>query len=192
MICVAHVETNDFCMDALKLRWPNTKKFSDVCSVGAHNLPSARLICGGFPCQDVSVAGFRKGLSGERSTLFSEFIRIVCEIRPEWVVIENVPGLLSSDNGEFFKRILWGLHQAGYDAEWATIPACAFGAPHTRERVFIVANAPGARLQGDMRQVITQEIYDLSPKTLGSMERGWQYTRLRSKAHGPVQRLCVG
>jgi DNA (cytosine-5)-methyltransferase 1 len=149
MRCVAQVEVDDFCQRVLSKHWPDVPKFKDVKDVGLHNLPTAELICGGFPCQDVSLSGHRLGLEGERSTLWTEFYRVVCEIQPEWVVVENVTGLLSSDNGEFFATILWQLSQSGYDAEWDTIPASAFGAPHRRDRIFIVAHATGNGLQSN-------------------------------------------
>lgn len=139
MECVAQVEIDDFCNKVLSKHWPDVPRYKDVRDVGKHNLPAADLICGGFPCQDVSLAGERQGLEGKRSTLWSEFYRIVCEIQPRWVIIENVLGLLSSDNGEFFTKILRELSQSGYDAEWQTISAENFGAPHKRERIFIVA-----------------------------------------------------
>lgn len=97
------------------------------------------LICGGFPCQDVSLAGKRTGLEGKRTTLWSEFARLIRELRPKWVLAENVPGLYSANNGRFFGNILRDLAESGYDAEWDCIPAAAVGAPHRRYRVFIVA-----------------------------------------------------
>jgi len=139
MECVAQVEIDDFCQKVLTKHWANVPKYKDVRDVGKHNLPTAELICGGFPCQDVSLAGKRKGLEGKRSTLWSEFIRIVCEIRPRWVVIENVVGLLSSDNGEFARKIFRELAESGYDAEWQVVSAAGVGAPHQRERVIIIA-----------------------------------------------------
>lgn len=147
MECVAQVEIDDFCLKVLNKHWANVPKFKDVRDVGKHNLPTAELICGGFPCQDVSLAGQMAGLEGERSTLWSEFHRIVCEIQPRWVVIENVLGLLSSDNGEFFTKILRELSESGFDAEWEVIPAAAFGAFHNRDRVFIVAHSKSVGLQ---------------------------------------------
>lgn len=141
MECVAQVEIDDFCQKVLTKHWANVPKFKDVRDVGKHNLPTADLICGGFPCQDVSLAGLRKGLEGKRSTLWSEFYRIVCEIRPRWVIIENVSGLLSSDNGEFARKILRELAEAGFDVEWVSLYASDFGASHRRERVFLIANS---------------------------------------------------
>lgn len=144
MECVAQVEIDDFCQKILTKHWASIPKYKDVRDVGKHNLPTADLVCGGFPCQDVSLAGNRKGLEGKRSTLWSEFYRIVCEVQPRWVVIENVPGLLSSDFGEFFSKILRELSQSGYAVTWRIIPASALGARHIRERIFIVANSEGS------------------------------------------------
>ena len=87
MECVAQVEIDDFCQKVLTKHWANVPKYKDVRDVGKHNLPTAELICGGFPCQDVSLAGKRKGLEGKRSTLWSEFFRIACEVQPRWVII---------------------------------------------------------------------------------------------------------
>lgn len=147
MTCVAQVEIDDFCNKVLSKHWPDVPRYKDVMDVGKHNLPTAGLICGGFPCQDVSTVGQRKGLKGKRSTLWSEFHRIICEVQPRWVVIENVSGLLSSDNGEFARKIFRELTQAGFDAEWISLYASDFGAPHRRERIFIVANSNGFRLE---------------------------------------------
>ena len=83
--------------------------------------------------------GKQAGLEGQRTTLWSEFARIIGELRPRWVLAENVPGLLSSDSGRFFGNILRDLATCGYDAEWDCIPAAAVGAPHRRDRVFLVA-----------------------------------------------------
>lgn len=139
MECVAQVEINDYCQQVLSKHWSNVPKFKDVRDVGKHNLPTADLICGGFPCQDVSLAGKKAGLEGKRSTLWSEFHRIVCEVQPRWVIIENVPGLFSANNGRFFTKILRELSESGYHAEWRTISAFMVGANHIRERVFIVS-----------------------------------------------------
>ena len=140
MECAWQVEIDESCLRVLYKHWPNIPKYKDIRDVGKHNLATVDLICGGFPCQDVSLAGKRAGLEGKRSTLWSEFYRIICELRPRWVVIENVPGLLPINNGEFFRKILRELAQSGYDAEWKVIPASAIGAPHRRERIWIVAH----------------------------------------------------
>ena len=145
MSCVAQVEIDPFCQKVLTKHWPDVPKFKDVRDVGKHNLPAADLICGGFPCQPHSYAGKRKASADERD-LWSEFSRIIGECQPAWVVAENVPGLLSSEAGRFFGGVLRDLAASGYDAEWQSIPVAAFGAPHIRERVFILAHYTGARI----------------------------------------------
>ena len=102
------------------------------------------VICGGFPCQDVSNAGKREGIDGERSGLWSEYVRVLGVLRPRFAVVENTAGL--SVRG--FDRVLGDLAEAGFDAEWATLPAGAFGAAHRRERLFVVAYAAGLGLEG--------------------------------------------
>jgi len=139
MKCVWHVEIDKYATKVLEKHWPNTQKFGDIRDCGAHNLAPVDLICGSFPCQDLSCAGRRAGLNGSRSILWTEFARIVCEIRPRWVLAENVPGLLSANDGRFFGKVLGDLASCGYSAEWDCIPAAAVGAPHLRDRLFIVA-----------------------------------------------------
>ena len=191
MECVAQVEIDDFCQQVLTKHWPNVPKHKDVCDVGKQNLPATNLICGGFPCQDVSVAGFRNGLEGERSTLWKEFYRIVCEIHPQWVVIENVTGLLSSDNGKFFSAILWNLSEIGYDVEWETISAAAMGALHQRERVFIVANCNGLRMERSWAEQQTAGINECfgsywrdTKPPIYRVANGVPYYMDRIKSHG--------
>jgi DNA (cytosine-5)-methyltransferase 1 len=98
------------------------------------------ILCGGFPCQDISNAGKRAGIDGERSGLWSEFARLIGDLRPRYAIMENVAALL----GRGIERVLGDLAALGYDAEWHCIPASAVGAPHRRDRVWIVAHASGA------------------------------------------------
>jgi DNA (cytosine-5)-methyltransferase 1 len=140
MECVAQVEIDPFCNKVLEKHWPDVPRYKDVKDVGKHNLPAADVICGGFPCQPHSLAGQRKASTDERD-LWPEFSRIVDEIKPRWVVAENVRGLLSSEAGRFFGRVLRDLAASGYCIEWQLLPASAFGAPHQRERVIIVAHS---------------------------------------------------
>ena len=138
MQCKWQVEIDEFCNRVLERHWPNVARYRDVRECGRHNLAAVDLICGGFPCQPHSLAGKRKASADERD-LWGEFARIIRELRPRWVVAENVRGLLSSESGRFFGRVLGDLAESGYDAEWQVLPAAAFGAPHRRDRVFIVA-----------------------------------------------------
>ena len=133
------IEIDPYASAVLKKHWPNVKRYGDITTIGGGDLEPVDVICGGFPCQDVSFAGARKGLEGKRSTLWGEMFRLVCEVKPRWVVAENVPGLLSSDDGRFFGNILRDLASAGYDAEWGVLSAAGVGAPHLRKRVFILA-----------------------------------------------------
>jgi len=137
---VWQVERDPWCRTVLAKHWPDARRFDDVCAVG-EELEPVDVICGGFPCQDVSVAGKRKGLAGERSGLWSEYARIVRVVRPRIVFVENVAGLLSME----FGRVLGDLAALGFDAEWAVFRASDAGAPHRRERVFVLAMADSNR-----------------------------------------------
>lgn len=149
------VEIDPFCRRVLAKHWPDVRRHDDVKTFPPTKAEDWRVdvIIGGFPCQDVSVAGSRKGIGvGTRSGLWSEFARIVALLRPRFVVVENTPGLLAPfrHKGKFVApaaigRVLGELSEMGLDAEWAVVPASAFGAPHRRERVFIVAYPPGYR-----------------------------------------------
>lgn len=138
MRVVWQVEIDPFASRVLAKHWPDVRRYRDVRECGAHNLERVDLVCGGFPCQPHSLAGKRGGSADERD-LWGEFARIIRELRPGWVLAENVPGLLSSEAGRFFGRVLRDLAACGYDAEWDCIPAAAVGAPHLRYRTFIVA-----------------------------------------------------
>jgi len=154
MEIVWQVEIDEFCRAVMAKHWPDVERFGDVKECGAHNLKPVDLVCGGFPCQPVSCAGQRKGKADER-WLWPEFHRIICELRPRWVLVENVPGLLSIDAGRLFGGILRDLAESGYDVEWDSIPAAALGAPHIRYRIFLVAYADTNRCRsGDWRGLI--------------------------------------
>lgn len=166
MECKWQVEINPFCQKVLAKHWPHVRRHNDVrtfppkckpcteffaqfrCNApGECDCPPCQgtcecdrewtvdVICGGFPCQDISVAGKGAGLAGERSGLFYEYMRIVSVLRPRFVVVENVAALVSRG----LDTVLGCFHEIGFDAEWSTVSACALGAPHTRDRLFIIA-----------------------------------------------------
>lgn len=149
------VEQDPYCRAVLARHFPEAQRFEDVREVGAQNLAPVDLICGGFPCQDLSGAGRGAGIDGARSGLWSEFARIVRELRPGYVVVENVPALLTGKRKRWDRapigRVLGDLAEAGYDAEWACLSAGEFGAPHLRKRAWIVAY-PGDHLSDAQRQ----------------------------------------
>lgn len=136
---VAFCEIDKKARAVLAKHWPNVKVFEDVTQLTKEKLDehgiSVDVICGGFPCQDLSVAGKGAGLEGARSGLWFEFHRLIKEIRPSWVIVENVSVLRSRG----LDRVLRSLAEIGYDAEWHCIPASAVGAPHRRDRIWIVA-----------------------------------------------------
>jgi DNA (cytosine-5)-methyltransferase 1 len=151
MRCVAQVEIDPFCRRVLAKHWPDVPRFEDVRTVTAESLRDVEaidVIAGGFPCQDISTANHAgRGIDGAKSGLWSEFMRLVCDFRPRFVLVENVANLLSRGMG----RVLGDLAASGYDAEWDCIPAWPLGADIARERVFIVAQPEQERREGILR-----------------------------------------
>ncbi len=142
MTCAWQVEIDPYCRKVLEKHWPNVRRHDDARTFPPAGDWSVDVICGGFPCQDISLANAGGlGIDGPRSGLWKDFARIVRVIRPRIVVVENSPGLLVRGMG----RVLGDLAACGFDAEWTVLPAAAFGAPHIRERLFIVAHAKGKR-----------------------------------------------
>jgi len=131
---VWQVERDAYCRRVLARHWPDAVRHDDVKTVGAANLPAVDVICGGFPCQPVSVAGKRLAQEDER-WLWPEYARIIGELRPAVVVAENVPGLRTAGLGE----VMRDLAALGYDAWWGPVSAVELGAPHVRRRLFVVA-----------------------------------------------------
>ena len=141
---VVSVEIDKNCNKVLAEHFPNTKQFNDITEVKGSDLieagftPDRGIITGGFPCQDLSVAGKRAGLAGARSGLFWEAARIVEETQSNWFIIENVPGLLTSNSGADFGVVIGTMADLGYGVAWRVLDAQYFGVPQRRRRVFIV------------------------------------------------------
>lgn len=135
--CSWQVEIDDNAKRVLRKHWPTIRQHGDVRTFPPGNAGEwgVDIICGGFPCQDVSDAGNRAGLRGKRSGLWGEFRRVIDVLQPRFVIIENVVGLLRRGIG----TVLRDLAASGYDAEWDVLAASDFQAPHIRERLFIVA-----------------------------------------------------
>ena len=138
------VEIESYCQKVLEKHWPDVPRYDDVHDCGLHNLEPVDVITGGFPCQDLSVAGRQEGLNGERSALWWEMHRVIGELRPRFAVVENVPNLFNRG----IDRVCGSLAEIGYDAEWHVISAADVGAPHLRKRVWLcawpMADADGA------------------------------------------------
>lgn len=149
---VAFCEIEEFPRKVLKKHWPDVPIYEDVRNVTRERLVSDGIgridvITGGFPCQDLSVAGKQKGIEAERSGLWSELCRIIGDVRPRYAIVENVTALISGDNGRWFGKVLGDLAEIGYDAEWHCIPASELGAHHHRDRVWIIAYPHSQGLQ---------------------------------------------
>lgn len=152
---VAFCEIEPFPRKILKKHWPDVPCYEDVRTLTAERLAAdgiaVDVITGGFPCQDISTAGKQAGIAeGTRSGLWSEIVRLACELRPQFIIVENVANLLAGPSerpGGWFGRVLGDLAECGYDAEWRNIPAFMVGAPHRRERIWIVAYSWQERVQ---------------------------------------------
>jgi DNA (cytosine-5)-methyltransferase 1 len=151
---IAFCERDKEAQQVLRKHWPRVPLYDDVREITGDRLHADGLfpnaICGGFPCQDVSLAGSGEGLDGARSGLWSEYARLVGELEPELVIVENVSALLGRGIG----RVLGELASLGYDAEWHCIPASYAGARQLRDRVWIVAYPQRHSVQG--RQTVTE------------------------------------
>jgi len=133
---VAFCEIDPFGRQVLAKHWPNVPCHNDV-TTREFSRGEADVVVGGFPCQDVSHAGKRAGLSGQRSGLYRELVRALRLVRPKHAIVENVAALLGDGMG----TVLGDVAESGFDAEWDCVPAKAIGAPHERDRVWIVAHA---------------------------------------------------
>jgi len=143
---VATVEIDKHARGVLEKQFPNAQHFTDIKEITGEQLKSAGfipergIITGGFPCQDLSVAGKRAGLAGKRSGLYWEIIRLVDELSPQYLVLENVPGLLSSNSGRDFGTVIGALVERRYGVAYRVLDAQHFGVAQRRRRVFIVAS----------------------------------------------------
>ena len=149
MRTVAFCEIEPYARAVLKKHWPQVPCYDDVRTLTADRLRAdgiaADVICGGFPCQDISTAWDGPGLTGERSGLWSEYLRLVREVGPRFIIVENVAALLNRG----LDQILGNLAEIGYDAEWHCVPASAVGAPHIRDRIWIIAYPDCEQHEGD-------------------------------------------
>ncbi len=135
---VAFCEIDPFCQKILKKHWPDVPVYSDITKLKGEDFEKIDIITGGFPCQPFSLAGKRKGTADDRH-LWPEMLRIISEVKPTWVIAENVYGLLSQQEGVVFENCCLDLENQGYEVQPFIIPACAINAPHRRDRVWIVA-----------------------------------------------------
>ena len=175
---VFQVEADPFARRVLAKHWPDALRINDVREATAENLPRCTILCGGFPCQDISKAGKQIGISGERSGLWREFARIIREIRPRIVIVENVAALRFRG----LDAVLGDLAACGYGAVWDCVPAAAVGAPHLRDRLFVVAFA-----YTDLSRREKQRCAVTAPTAYQATERNSWWP-----PEPPIRRTCDG
>lgn len=146
---IFQVEIDDYCNKVLEKNFPEVQRFRDIKEFNAKQFTNRiDVLSGGFPCQPFSVAGKRRGTDDERY-LWHEMLRVIREAKPRWVVVENVRGLLTIENGMVFEQVRINLENEGYETQEIIIPAASKNAPHKRDRLWIIANAE--KLQCDER-----------------------------------------
>jgi DNA (cytosine-5)-methyltransferase 1 len=149
MATVGQVEIDPYCQRVLAKHWPDVPRHDDVRTASdwwaSEQRPRVDVICGGFPCQPFSPAGLQRGVADERWG-WPWFARVIREVQPRYVVVENVPSLLR--HSDAFGWLLGDLANYGFDADWDVLSACSMGAPHRRRRLYLVAYPTGTGLQG--------------------------------------------
>jgi DNA (cytosine-5)-methyltransferase 1 len=182
------VEIDPWARAVLAKHWPHVHRHDDIRTAGAHNLETVDVITGGFPCTDISAAGKGLGIDGPESGLWREYARIVRELRPRYVVVENAPTLLGRGVG----RVLGDLAACGYDCEWDCIPAAAIGAPHLRDRLWLIAARDGLR-HGRLLQLPADahQVPDTDGRRCVRFGQS-EFTGLQGKPGREPDRLCEG
>lgn len=193
--CAGFSEIDKYAIEVYKKHFPTHRNYGDATTIKTDDLPDFDLLVGGFPCQSFSIAGKRGGFDDTRGTLFFDVARILKDKMVRCVVLENVKGLLSHDNGITFQTILTILTDIGYHVQWQVLNSKDFGVPQNRERVFIVGHL-GGRGRSEVfpvgrsnNQIIkqinsgvreTERVYDetgLSP-TLNTMQGGQRQPKI--------------
>ncbi|MHC5916947.1 MAG: DNA cytosine methyltransferase [Nostoc sp.] len=158
---VAFCEINQYCQQVLNLHFPQIPIIGDIHDITVESLARVGVrevdgIITGLPCPPFSVAGKRLASLDSRN-LFGEFFRILCKVRPHWAIVENVPGLITAESGEFFRSVLWQFAQMGFDVEWGVLSASQVGAVHKRERIWLIAtNSQSSRRDTSWSQRIQE------------------------------------
>jgi DNA (cytosine-5)-methyltransferase 1 len=176
---IAFCEMDKHCQKVLSKHWPSVPIYNDVTQLSSLQLSNIDVVCGGFPCQDISNGGKKRGIkSGTRSGLWKEYARLINELRPKYAIIENVGALRKNGLG----IVLNDLAGLGYDAEWATITAESVGYPHQRERLFIIAYPSGQRQHehsGEERHLQVDEERENTQTHLEGEERKSEFEQVR-------------
>lgn len=142
-LCVGYSEIDKYATSIYQKYFPDHKNWGDITKINEQELPDFDFLCGGFPCQSFSIAGKRGGFNDTRGTLFFDIARILKAKQPRLLLLENVKGLLSHDQGKTFRTIISTLDELGYDLQWQVLNSKNFGVPQNRERVFIIGHLRG-------------------------------------------------
>jgi DNA (cytosine-5)-methyltransferase 1 len=186
MVCKWQVEIDDYANRVLRKHWPDVRRWPDVRTWPQPDTERVDVICSGFPCQDISYAGLGAGIQGERSGLFFEAVRVVRQLKPRILVLENVAALLTRG----MDAVLGTLAAIGYDAEWESLPASAFGCYHERDRVFIVAYKQGA-VSGVFGQSRAEWQAQFKHRRLASSSQARAVERFGDRMEGEPDVACL-
>lgn len=187
---VAFCEINPKRRDDLATEWPDVRIYEDVRDISASDIGDIDVVTGGFPCQDISPAGKRIGVHGERTGLFGEIVRLLGELRPGYAILENSADLLTGDGGGWARHVFGELSSIGYDAEWHVIPASGLGAPHGRERVWIIATDARSAVRLKRVQLFLGRRFTRSSEVAaviaydhqkGKLQSGWSFRDQRGR-----------
>jgi DNA (cytosine-5)-methyltransferase 1 len=191
------VEQNPFCQSILSKHWPKAKIYNDVRDITINNVEPVDVLLGGFPCQDISTAGKQKGVKdGKKSSLWWEMWRIIGDIRPRVVIMENVANIIRLGGPD----VVGSLTKIGYDCEWTIVSARQFGAPHLRERWFCVAYSESARWESHGRSTQKSQKEEKTwsnPRNVGQQSIGdgakWPFTtaHTNSQRHQTSQNQSI-
>lgn len=193
-LCIGYSEIDKYATAIYQKHFPEHHNYGDITLINADELPDFDLLCGGFPCQAFSIAGKRKGFEDTRGTLFFDIARILRAKQPRLLLLENVKGLLSHDNGETFRTIISALDDLGYDVQWQVLNSKNHGVPQNRERVLIVGHLRGTHrpevfpfgtddstatnIQGHVANTLTARYYG-AEATGTYIEEGKQHAQIR-------------
>jgi len=185
MQTVGFCEIKDYPRLVLAKNFPGIPIHNDIRTLEGDEFGTIDIISGGFPCQDISIAGTRVGFKGVRSSLYREMLRIVGECRPQYAVFENVANLLNGEQGRWFAQFLYDLASIGYDAEWHSIPASCLGANHHRQRIWVIAYPTGDREQKSIFTGISKKLF-----RKGKFGRKTRGPAPRTHWETPQPRIC--
>lgn len=194
---IAFCEINPKRQADIRSVWPDVPVYGDVRALNAAVLGHVDVITGGFPCQDISTAGKKAGIHGERTGLYSEIIRLARDLRPRFIILENSADLLTGEWGSWAGHVFGELASIGYDAEWHVIPASGLGAPHDRERVWIIATDAVRPLKQHRVELFLGRRFTRTGEAAAviadhyrerELQPGWRFTDQRGRVvHDPEQ-----